>query len=52
VWVLVITALLYNPVFRVHLNRELWSIINVVTIVIAVVSIFIFKVENDKNNIA
>ncbi len=43
VCVLGITALIYNPIFRVHLNRELWSIINVVTIVIGVLSIFALK---------
>ena len=52
VWVLGITALVYNPIFRVQLNRELWSIINVVTIGIAVVSIFALKVKNKKNNTA
>jgi hypothetical protein len=52
VWVLGITALFYNPFFRVHLNRELWSIINVVTIGIAVVSIFALKVKNEKDNTA
>jgi hypothetical protein len=51
VWVLGITALLYNPIFRVHLNRELWSIINVVTIVIAMASIFTFK-KMEKHNSA
>lgn len=51
VWILGITALVYNPIFRVHLNRQLWTIINVVTIGIAVASILAFKVKNDKNNI-
>jgi CheY-like chemotaxis protein len=45
VWVFGITALVYNPIFRVRLNRELWSIINLVTIVIAVASIFVSKVK-------
>ena len=51
-WVLGITALVYNPIFRVHLNRELWSYINVFTIVIALVSIFAIRVErnNQPNN--
>lgn len=52
VWVLGMTALVYNPIFRVHLNRELWSIINIVTIGIAVASIWAFKVKNNNNNIA
>jgi hypothetical protein len=43
--------LLYNPVFRVHLNRELWSVVNVVTIGIALASIFVFKVKKEKTMI-
>jgi hypothetical protein len=39
VWILGITALFYNPFFRVHLNRELWSVVNVVTIIILITSI-------------
>lgn len=50
VWILGITALLYNPFFKVHLNREIWSIVNVVTIGIALASIFAFKIKNDKGN--
>lgn len=31
-WVLGGVAVLYNPIFRIHLNREIWSIVNVGTI--------------------
>jgi hypothetical protein len=34
-WVWGLIAGIYNPIFRVHATRELWSIVNVVTIVIA-----------------
>ena len=51
VWLLGITALIYNPIFPVHLNRELWSVVNVVSIGIAVASIFAFKVKKGGNNI-
>jgi len=27
-------ALLYNPIFRVHLTRDIWMVLNVVTIVV------------------
>lgn len=47
-WVMGITALIYNPIFRIHLNREIWSIINVVTIIIVLTSIFILKPKNIK----
>jgi len=39
-WVLGITALIYNPIFPVHLTRGIWSVANIVSIVIAIVSIF------------
>jgi len=43
VWVLGVTAALYNPVLRVHLTRDVWSVVNVVTIGIAVASVFALK---------
>ncbi|KHE92186.1 MAG: hypothetical protein K8F52_01405 [Candidatus Scalindua rubra] len=43
VWTLGITALIYNPIFRLHFNRELWSVINIITAGIVVVSIFALK---------
>jgi presenilin-like A22 family membrane protease len=46
VWVLVVTALVYNPVIRVHLTREIWSVINVATIAMAVASVFVLKAES------
>ena len=32
-WTFVAIALLYNPVFRVHFERELWMILNLITAV-------------------
>jgi hypothetical protein len=47
-WVLVlgITAAVYNPIFKVHLTREIWSVVNVVTIGIAVASVFAIKFKD------
>jgi heme/copper-type cytochrome/quinol oxidase subunit 2 len=45
VWILGITAAIYNPIFRVHLTRTMWPVVNIVTIVIALTSIFTLKVE-------
>ncbi|PTL36306.1 hypothetical protein CLG94_04490 [Candidatus Methylomirabilis limnetica] len=45
VWVLGVTAVVYNPIIRVHLTRQIWSVINVTTIVVAVASIFALKDE-------
>ena len=33
-------ALVYNPIFHVHLNRELLAIINILTIGISVYTVF------------
>jgi len=50
VWVLGITAAVYNPIFRVHLTREIWSVVNAVTIGIAVASVFAVKVKDEKRD--
>jgi uncharacterized membrane protein len=42
-WILGFTALVYNPIFRVHLTRAIWSAVNIATIIIAVASIIWFK---------
>ncbi len=40
----VLIAVLYNPIIRIQLNKPLWNIINIITIVLFWVSyIFIFK---------
>lgn len=43
VWVLGITAAVYNPIVRVHLNRELWTVINLITVGIAAASVFFLQ---------
>ena len=39
VWTFALLALLYNPVARVSLEREVWVVVNLVTIVIAAISL-------------
>lgn len=34
-WVWAVFAGIYNPIFPVHSSREIWSIVNVVTIIAA-----------------
>lgn len=48
-WVLVfgITAAIYNPILRVHLTREIWSGINVATVVVAVASVSVLKLSEE-----
>lgn len=43
VWILGVTAVIYNPIFRVPGTRDMWSLINLATIVLAVASIFVLK---------
>ena len=38
-WTLGVFAVIYNPIIRIHLTREIWSVVNVITIVILAVSI-------------
>jgi hypothetical protein len=49
-WTLGITAVVYNPIIRIHLTREIWSVINVVTIFIALATIFVLKSEKQIRN--
>lgn len=48
VWILGITAVVYNPIIRIHLTREIWSVLNVATIAIALISIWVLKTETDE----
>lgn len=50
VWVLGITAVVYNPLIRVHLTREIWSVVNVTTVGIAVASIFAIKFKEEMDD--
>jgi len=42
-WILGVTAFIYNPLQSIHLPRELWCIVNVITVVIALVSVFALR---------
>ena len=46
VWILGVTAVVYNPIFRIHATREIWSIVNLVTIALAVASVFVLKSDD------
>ena len=45
VWILGITAAIYNPIIPVHLTRTIWPVVNLVTIAVALASMFTFKAE-------
>jgi hypothetical protein len=50
VWILGVCALLYNPLFRVHLNREIWSVVNVITIFVCTLSMRYASSVNSRPN--
>lgn len=54
VWILGIIAFIYNPIIRFHLNRPLWTIINIATIVAILKSFSILtpklRGQNDNEN--
>ena len=39
VWFFGVTVIIYNPIIKVYGTREMWTVINLVTIVLAAVSI-------------
>ena len=47
VWVLGVTAIIYNPIKPIHLSRGLWTFVNLATIVIAISSIVVLKVPKE-----
>jgi len=40
VWVLGVTAFVYNPIIPLHLTRGIWSVVNIVSVAIIVASAF------------
>lgn len=39
VWVLGVSAVIYNPFIRIHLTRAIWSAVNIATIVVLGMSV-------------
>jgi hypothetical protein len=50
VWVFGIIAVLFNPVIPIHLNRDIWTIIDVTVAVIFLFSINYLKKSDAKDN--
>lgn len=44
VWIFGITAVLFNPIAPIHLDKETWSVINLIVAAIIFISIFKMKV--------
>lgn len=42
-WIFGVIASVYNPIFPLHLGRPIWSLVNVVSVVLIIVSLFRLK---------
>ena len=47
-WIMTITAILFNPIAPIHLDRETWSVLNIIAAAIIFISIFKMKVAAKK----
>lgn len=50
VWIFGFIAVLFNPIFLIHLNREVWFPIDLITGIFLLVTIFIFKSKEKSEN--
>lgn len=48
VWIFGVMAAIYNPIIRVHLTRDLWSVINVLTIIVLALSMRTLRILNSE----
>lgn len=48
VWIFGFLAVLFNPFIIIHLNREIWRVIDFIAGVFMIVSIFILKLDTKK----
>ncbi len=42
-WILGITAVIYNPIIRIHLTREIWSVLNIATVVMLAITFRVLR---------
>jgi len=49
VWIFGFLAVLFNPFIVIHLNREIWSVIDFIVGVFMIVSVFVLKLEQKPN---
>lgn len=49
VWIFGFVAVLFNPFFPVHLDRDIWVVIDLITAVSLLAAAFLFKLDTEKN---
>ncbi len=47
VWIFGFLAVLFNPFVVIHLDREIWSVIDLIVGVFMIVSVFVFKLSRE-----
>ena len=45
IWIFGVSAGIYNPILTVHLGREIWSVVNIASIIILVVHAIKYRVN-------
>lgn len=49
VWIFGFLAVLFNPFIVIHLNREIWSVIDLIAGVFIMVTVFVLKLDSKPN---
>lgn len=49
VWVFGFFAILFNPFIPIHLNREIWIVIDLIVGIFMIVSVFIIKLDQKQD---
>lgn len=49
VWILGGMAILFNPILPFHLGRDTWAIVDIVTAIILLLSLFLFKMPSKES---
>ena len=48
VWVLGVTAVIYNPIVRIHLTREIWTVVNIATCIMLILTFRVLRKSKPK----
>ncbi|MGI6348253.1 MAG: DUF6804 family protein [Patescibacteria group bacterium] len=51
VWIFGFLAVLFNPFIVIHLNREAWSVIDLIVGIFMIISVFVLKLERKPSTI-
>ena len=49
VWIFGFLAILFNPFIVIHLNREIWSVLDLIVGIFMIISVFVLKLKHKPN---